>query len=205
RNDGRQAHNDCDRGQGFHHTVQIIGNDRGKGIHHAREDLGIDAGHLDRLLVLGENVLEQILVVLVVVEDLRTLDAFHHHLVRAQRRGKVGQALLVLKQLEQFTVARRFLQLVLDCLGYAVNLSQMREVARRGFQKDVQRKAIPFTRLEQSILPICQYFEHLLIIAANGDNDIAFDQYAQGDRDIGNIAVRLTVGYAHQDKGITLI
>src|SRR5690606_15765882 len=93
----------------------------------------------------------------------------------------------------------------LNRLGHAVDLTQMCEVARGGFQEDVQRKTIPFARLEQSILPICQYVEHLLIIAANGDNDIAFDQDPQGDRNIRNIAVRLTVGYTDQNKSIAFI
>ena len=186
----RHVDNNRDGGERFHHPVQIVGDDRGKGIHHAGKDLGGDAGHLDGLLVLGEHIFEQVLILFVIVEDLRALDAFHHHFVGAQGGGKVGQAFLIFEQFQHFAVAGGFLQLVFDRLGDAVDLAQVCQIARGGFEEDIQRKAIALAGLEQTIFSICQDLEHVLLVTANGDDDVALDHDAKRNGDKGNIAIR---------------
>src|SRR5689334_3953488 len=99
-----QADNDRECCERLHYAVQVVGDDRGKGIHHAREDLGGDGGHLDGLLVLSEHILEQVLILLIIIEKLCALDAFHHHLIGTQGGRKVGETFLEFKQLEHLAV-----------------------------------------------------------------------------------------------------
>ena len=56
----------------------------------------VDAGHLDGLLVLGQHILQQILVILVIVEDLHALDAerLEGAARRAHRRRLDGEGRL---------------------------------------------------------------------------------------------------------------
>lgn len=55
---GGNRHDDSYRCQKFHNAIDIIGNDRREGVHHAVEDTRIDMGHLDGLLVLGDDILQ---------------------------------------------------------------------------------------------------------------------------------------------------
>jgi hypothetical protein len=125
RHKGWQIENDCEGGENLHDTIQVVGDDRSKGIHHAGKDLRIDVGHLNGLLVLGQYIFEQVLIIFIIVEDLRALDTLHHHFIRAQRGGEIGQTLLILEQLQYLAVARGLLQLILDPLGDPVDLAQI--------------------------------------------------------------------------------
>ena len=133
RHRARQADDDRERGEGFHHAVEVVRDDRSERVHHARKNFCGDGGHLNGLLVFGEHVFEQVLIVFVIIEDLRALHALHHHFVGTERGGEIGEALLLFEQFKHLAVARGFLQLVFNCLGHTIDLAQMREITGSGF------------------------------------------------------------------------
>ncbi len=77
----------------------------------------------------------------------------------------------------------------------------MRQVARRGFQEDVEGETVALAGLEQAILPIRQHLEHFLVVAADGDDDIPADHDPERNGRIRDVAIQLAVGNADQDEG----
>src|SRR5574340_1528454 len=177
--DGRQVQDDGEGCQCFHYTVQVIGNDRGKGIHHRRQDFGINVGHLDSLLVLRQDVLEQLLIFLVIIKQLDALDTFHHHLVGAQRLGKISKTLLVFEQLQHLTVTGGALQLVFQGLGGLVDRAQAIQVADGGFQEDIQCQAVTFTGFQSTILAVGKNLKDVAFVTTNGKYEISKNIYTE--------------------------
>ena len=54
---------------------------REEGVHRGGEDVAVDGAHLDGLLVLDDDVLQQVLVLVVQLDDAPAQNLFQRHLV----------------------------------------------------------------------------------------------------------------------------
>ncbi len=199
----RYRQQDGHGGEELEHQVEVVGDDGCEGSHHAAEDVAVHLDHLDGLLVLDDDILQQVLVLLVHRDEVlefpvgaQAEQPFQHDAVGAQRGGEVGEALLQFEELEYLLVLHRLAEVALDLVGAAVDLFEVLEVQDRRFIEDLEKKTRLFVGGESPRPLGGELLQHLMTFQADGDKMILGQDDAERqrvvavgvaqDRDIGD-------------------
>lgn len=198
----RKHEDDGDAGEELHDDADVVGDDRGKGVHHAAEDVAVDVGHLDGLLVVDDDVLQEVLVVLGHLEHAGSLEAFHDQFVGADGGCEVNETLLKVQQADEDLVVQRPLQFGLDACRPFVDRLQVAEVKESGPLEDVKNKSRSVGSGEIADLSADESFEDSIFLGGDGDDAVGGYDDAQGESGKRDFGLGVEARGSHDDEHV---
>jgi len=137
----------------------------------------VDLRHFERLLVLGDDIVQEIRVLLVHPQGLDPHDPFEHDFVALERCREVDEAFLHLHHVEKFLVFQGLVELGLDVRDRFFNLAEVVQIQGCVPVKDLEQKPGLLERCKMPDLSRQEVFEQVGLVLADrydiflGDDD----------------------------------